>query len=364
MRSNWTRTFLLTTSVLGVAALPSTAFAACPEISFRLWQPTGETWYDGNDVIQIAPGQEGHIYVHVKGRSTPYSTSATIGYPQEFGLAGDAREVERRVRMQAQNNDDRSQGRIRFRTDETGQIQLGYRLSGIASPGTWSNVPDNCRTGAIAIAVGQGFVPGGRDGRGDGRGDDRGGRGGPPGDGRGGPGDGRGGGDRGRGDDRGGRGDWDRDGRGGRGGNTRGQAAENLVEILYEGILRRERAGEIDRGFVTQVERNGFSGLERVAISITASQEFQNEALRRTRALHGRIRNNSELYEALLLDIYGDLYGDGDPSRRDYDRDYRDLSACLSGGRNRSRSCEALGRSLINNPLFEDENVDLLEDVY
>ena len=88
------RSFAITT--LGLAATAQTVSADCPgQVFYRLWQPGGaETWYDAGEQIDIASGQEGHIYVHVRGRGdNRYGTSARIGYPGEFGLGGDAQEV-------------------------------------------------------------------------------------------------------------------------------------------------------------------------------------------------------------------------------------------------------------------------------
>lgn len=313
---------LLTTSLsifgLSIFGAAPAAYACQGEVFFRLWQPDGETWYDVGEVIQIAPGEEGHIYIHVKSRGdNPYSTAATIGYPREFGYQGDPFEVEKRVRMQAQNNDDRGQGRIRFRTNQQGQVQLGYRLNGVASPGSLQNVPRQCQTGVIPILVApwedeeeeEESPPPRRPGR----------------------------------------------------GNARREAAESLVTILYEGILRREDAGRIDEGFVRLVEREGLDGLEQVAITMTRSPEFRSEALRRTEAAHGRIRDADELYNTLLWDIYGYLYGDNEPSDEQAEADFDDLSNCLDG---RTRACDSLGSSLIQNELFEYDNSEYLEELY
>ncbi len=361
-------------AALGIAASAQSASAACEgQVYYRLWQPGGqETWYDAGQRIDIPSGAEGHIYVHVRGRGdNKYTTSARIGYPGEFGLGGDAHAVERSVKMQAQNNEDRSNGRIRFRADQPGQVQLGYEINGVTPPGNLSSVPGNCRTGPIPINVGGG---GGRnnDSRGndwdrDGRGNDRGGRGGN---------DGRGGG---RGDDRGG---WDNDrggrggndgrgGRGGRGGNDgrggRGgrdgswQSASNLVGLLYEGILRRDEAGQIDDGYVRLVQYEGLGGLFKVAGSMFKSQEFQQQSLKRIENEQGRMRDRDERVNALLWGIYGWLYGDSEPSEFRANGDYNLLDACFRGN---NRSCESLGSSIVENPLFQEANADDLDAVY
>lgn len=375
---------LLVPGALAFAVSPA-ALACEDQISFRLASGGGESWYDYGDTIPIAPGQDAQIYVHVQRGGNTASTNATIGYPREFGIEGDPFEVEKRVRMVAQNNDDRGQGRIRFRTDQTGTVQLGYRINSVSGGG----VPRGCGTGPITIAVGGGGGRGndggydrGRGGN-DGRGNDGGGRRGDDGGGRGrgddydrgGRGDDydRGG----RGNDGGGRGDYDRGGRGrGRydgGGFERGRrrggdferrgrnrsSAETLVAILYEGILRRDQAGQIDQGFVRLVQNDGIRGLEQVAISIARSPEFRTEAPRRTRAAHGRL-SNDEVVDQLLWDIYGYLYGDNEPNEDDYDDDYANLADCLQG---HQRACDAFGRDLVRNPLFLEDNAQYMRGI-
>jgi hypothetical protein len=350
------RSFAITT--LGLAATAQVASADCPgQVFYRLWQPGGaETWYDAGEQIDIASGQEGHIYVHVRGRGdNKYGTSARIGYPSEFGLGGDAHAVERSVKMQAQNGEDRSNGRIRFRADQPGQVQIGYQIEGIQG-GSLNNLPGNCRIGPIPINVGGGGGGGGRGNQGRGN------------EGRGGGRDNgwdRDGGGRGGGRDGGG---WDRDG-GGRGGGRDGgggrnpewQAAKGLVEMLYEGILRREEAGQVDDGYIRLVVNEGQEGLEKVAGSMFKSPEFQQQALRRIESEQGRMRDRDERMTALLWGIYSWLYGESEPNERRADQDYEMLDACFAGN---SRSCESLGRSIIANPLFEESNSEYLEALY
>ena len=60
------RTLVASAFVLVVSA-PS-AQACEGEVYIRLWQPGGyETWYDVGEEIEIASGEEGHIYIHVAG---------------------------------------------------------------------------------------------------------------------------------------------------------------------------------------------------------------------------------------------------------------------------------------------------------
>lgn len=325
-----------------VSIVSSSAARACDgEVFIRLWQPGGEeTWYDSGEEVEIQSGEEGHIYVHVKGRGdNTYTTSARIGYPGEFGYEGDARVVERSVKMQAQNNEDRGNGRIRFRADQPGLVYIGFQINGVTPPGSLNNVPRDCRVGYVPIRVQGGQNQGG--GRGDGGG-------------RGGRGDGGGWDDGGRG----GRGDG-----GGRGGgrNASRAAAESLVTLLYEGILRREDAGQLDSGFLRLAENEGLEGLQKVAISMLRSQEFQGQALRRIQNEQGRMNDADERISALLWAMYASLYGDAEPPERRSDQDFDLLSDCLDAN---NRACENLARSLISNPLFENANSDDLEALY
>ncbi len=337
---------LLAIGSLGLIASSQSAEAACEgQVFFRLWQQSGETWFDAGQEIQIQSGQQGHIYIHVKGRGQqPYTTNASVGYPGEYGYQGDALVVERSVRMQAQNGEDRNNGRIRFNADQQGLVYLGYRINGVTPPGSLNSVPGNCRVGAIPIRVVGAPNSGG--GRGDG------GRGG----GRGDNGDDYDRGDRGGGDDYG-RGD-----RGDNGGahSGRGNNARDLVVLLYEGILRREDAGQIDEGYVRLVQREGVEGLTQATISMLKSNEFHDQALRRTEAEHGRSRDREKLTDALLWDIYSDLYGRNEPQQRKVDQDYDDLASCLDG---RSRACDSLGRNLIGSRLFLESNSRLVRSL-
>lgn len=144
---------LLLFALLFLAAAPQ-AFACEGQIYIRVWQDGEDYWYEYGEEVDFVPGDQAHIYIHVQGRGeNTYTTSARIGYPEEFGYDGDARTVERSVKMQAQNNDDRNSGRIRFRADQPNLVYLGFQITGVASPGSLNNVPNNCRTGYIPIRV-------------------------------------------------------------------------------------------------------------------------------------------------------------------------------------------------------------------
>jgi len=138
-----------------IVASPRQAQACEGQVFIRVWQPGGEeTWYDVEEEVEIASGEEAHIYIHVAaGGDNTYTTAARIGYPEEFGYQGDARVVERSVKMQAQNNEDRSYGRIRFRANQVNLVYIGYEITGVARPGSLNNVPADCRVGYIPIRV-------------------------------------------------------------------------------------------------------------------------------------------------------------------------------------------------------------------
>jgi len=101
------------------AAPPAAAGPAnpCAPISFRSWQESGEKAHVYGQDIELFSGEEMHIYIQVLGADgKPHGTSAVIGYPGEFGFGGNALEVLKKVRMEAQNAADRQYGRIRFRS--------------------------------------------------------------------------------------------------------------------------------------------------------------------------------------------------------------------------------------------------------
>ena len=107
-------------SALLMAALSSPAAVAagpCSEIQYRLWQEDEVSWFEHGETVEVLEGEEAHLYLHVRGKgSTPYSASADMGYPSAFQLGGDAYQVRRHLKMEAQDSSDRRAGRIRFRT--------------------------------------------------------------------------------------------------------------------------------------------------------------------------------------------------------------------------------------------------------
>ena len=303
-----------------LAALAGPASArTCNDLEFRLWQKKGVSWYGPNEKITIRSGEEGHIYLHVRNpNGGHYSLSANIGYPHNFGLDGDARRVREHVRMEAQSNEDKRMGRIRLHAEKPGVTWLGYRVTGGNQGNKTKTLPAKCNTGPIRIEV-----------------------------------LGRGGGNGGGGGD---------DGRPGDGQGTARAAAVDLVELLYDGLLRRPRHGGDSEAFVDQVYRDVRSGSLYVASEMLKSDEFRYEALRRTESRHGR-RSNDELQRLLLDDIYRDLYGRETPPRNEYEEDRRDLEDCLNSRRGGRDACERLGNNLVGNRLFYEEHGDLIDAI-
>lgn len=303
---------------VGMAVLPlasSASAADCPAVKYRLWQKDGFSWYDHGETVEIEQGTEGHLYLHVRGKGpTPYSTSAEIGYPSAFKLGGDSYRVREHLRMNQQNAEDLRAGRIRFTAEKPGTVHLGYELKSAKPPGDLGVLRRGCRVDRVAIRVlGDGPVAGDRD-------DDR--------------------------DDR----------------EAAPQAAaREIVEVLYRGLLRRERHGEDSRSFVDQVERNGRRGIEAVAESIMTSSEFRYKALERTEDQRAeRSRDLAELRQWLLQDMYRDLYGHLEPSSREVEDDLEDLDACLSSERYSEEACSRLASNLVTHRLFEERYRDEL----
>lgn len=323
------KTLLCTTALalcLGAGAAQAQS-NACNDISYRLWQAGTNTWFNYNEPVVIKPGTEGHLYVQVEGqKGNPYKTRATIGYPGDFGFSGRARDVVRHVRMSAQNAEDRAEGRIRFFAEQPGTVDLGYRLDGVHPPGELRTVARRCQVDRVRIQVGRGAGQ-----RGDRRGD--------------------------RPSER------PAERPSGTRLSDREAAADDLVRLLYRGILRRERAGNIEPSFVDQVLNRGLDGLGMVAETMTLSEEFRYQALERTEAEHGKGHDLADLRDLLLTDIYRSLYGYVEPSRRDREEDLRYLDGCLSGSRRSAEACGRLGNSLLRSGLFYERHQEKIDYV-
>lgn len=297
------------------AALPALA-QQCSELEFRLWRKDqGPTWYSHGETLEVKPGEEVHLYIHQRGRSanSHYTTSADVGYPANFGGREDSRRVREHIRMSAQNGEDKRSGRIRFVAEKPGNTRLGYRITGVKSPGDLNRIGRDCRTGLVNITVlGRTSRPApGPSPR--------------------------------------------------PGGVTPGDAANELVDILYRGLLRRERQASDPDTFVRQTLQFGKNGLEKIAETMLASDEFRYEALKRVDSRRGSRGDLESLRSSLLDGMYRDLYGYLTPDRRDREADLDDLELCLSDSRGGYEACGRLGRNLIDSSLFYEQNQELID---
>ncbi len=88
------------------------------------------------------------------------------------------------------------------------------------------------------------------------------------------------------------------------------EAAEQLVVLLYYGLLRRKIVDQFDQGYVEVVERDKRAGIEKIAETIFESHEFRESAFRRAEERHGTPRRGGKAVTELLLgDFYLALYG-------------------------------------------------------
>jgi hypothetical protein len=303
------------------AALPAASASAagapagCREqITYRLWNEDTDraTEHPYGDDIEVESGAHLHLYVQALGQSEkPLGASATIGYPGEFGFGGTVLETLKRLRMEAQNAADRQYGRIRFTADQEGGTSLGYRIEGVDSPGSLERLAQGCRVGQVnftvlpkkaapAVVEPQAIAP--------------------------------------------------------------REAAEQLVVLLYYGLLRRKIVDQVDQSYVEWVDQRHLKGLEQVAETIFESREFRDSAFRRAEERHGPMKRGGKATTELLLgDIYSALYGRARPPQADVRRDLEDLDVCLKGKSWVVETCGRLGRTLVANPLFYKQNQDLVD---
>ncbi len=312
--------------ILGLSLTsPAAAAATTPadkckgQISYRLWQEAGEKLVAYGGDVEVLSGQQAHLYIQVAGQEATGAagqtkaggTSATIGYPGEFGFGGTAKEVLRHVRMEAQNAADRQYGRIRFSTLAEGGTYLGYRIDTVDPPNQLSRVPEPCRVGQVMIhVVAPQQIPA----------------------------------------------DVEPTIIAPR------EAAEQLVVLLYYGLLRRRIVDQFDSGYVEMVLLKGRVGIAEVAKTIFQSNEFRESALRRAEERHGAPkRGTTPLPELLLGDLYSALYGRSRPTKNELRADLEDLEICLKGHPRYIETCGRLGAQLVNHPFFYDHNKDLIE---
>ena len=323
---------LLAAGLLGMAAEPAAAQAPaaappaapappaagpanpCAPISFRSWQESGEKAHVYGQDIELFSGEEMHVYIQVLGADgKPHGTSAVIGYPGEFGFGGNALEVLKKVRMEAQNAADRQYGRIRFRSAEPGGASLGYRIEAVDAPGQLSRLPEACRVGQLNILVQPPRAPVSLEPE----------------------------------------------------AISPREAAEQLVVLLYYGILRRKIVDQFDQSYVEMVQKQSRAGIEQIAETIFESKEFRESAYRRAEERHGTPRRGGKsLTELLLGEMYDALYGRrGQPPTADVRRDLEDLDICLKGKAYVIETCGRLGRTLVGRQLFYDHNRDLIDSL-
>ncbi len=317
------RNAILALALLVVAGAPALEAQRC-DTRYRLWQDGNNTYYNYGQVITLAVGEKADLYIHShRSRSAdPYSAAADIGAPTAFGVGGQRpQDVSRVLRLE---NHDPRKGKISFTAIAAGETALGYQIVDVVDPGRLEDVPRNCRIGQVRITVT------GRSNRV--LADPRGGGHAPPPPAVGSPND----------------------------------AAHQLISGLYVGILRRGQAEARDYpdSFFDQVQRGGLSGLISIAQDMTASPEFRNGALSRTRAALQRSGvaagslSQGALESQLLADISQSLYGGelhGDMRQLLTSK----LSSCLAG-RGGDAICRQLGRDLLSQRQYYDRHRDLL----
>ena len=296
-------------------ALPAPGGAADCDVKFRLWQQGENTYYDHGEPLVLQRGEKADLYIHVKSRSrNPFSTSADIGAAADFRVGSQRqRDVNRVLKLRGH---DARKGKVSLEAVAGGETALGYRITAVAKPGRLQDVARDCRTGQVRITVedAQGIVD-------------------PP------P----------------------------SGSASAGEAAQQLITDLLIGILR-QRPSEVDDDYPNEwfdwVQASGLDGLVEVAEILTASAEFHDAAIPRTRAAlsregistHGLSRR--QLEEHLLEDICESLYGNLVPNEYTLERLANTLGACLAGGQ--LGSCQRLGRDLLNQREYAEHNRRLL----
>jgi hypothetical protein len=291
--------------LLLVTALPAIADPCRGHLVFRSWsQDRGEASFEVGQAVEAQAGENVHLYLFARAKgATSYPTVATIGYPNEFGFKESMAQVLPHVRMEAQNEEDKGTGRIRFRAEAPGETALGFLIEDVVKPGRIDQLPQACRKGRVRVSV---VAP-------------------PPPPAPVAPGPAL----------------------------SAEDAARQLVSLLYTGLLRRAGARQLDESFVVEVQQRHHEGLRKVAEIMLESQEFRTDALTRTRERYPRIKDPGRLRESLLLDIYRSLYGPADPPRGKLEEDLEDLDLCFSGKTWQIETCGRLGRRLVTSPLFD-----------
>lgn len=285
---------------------PARAQSCRGEVVFRLWQPDrGVTSFELGREVEIETGREAHLYVHVRGSSTgSYATQASFGYPYEFGFVLREKEVLRHVRMEAQTDQDRLEGKIRFTAQEVGSTKIAYRIDDVPLPGRIDGVPPLCRVAEVTLKVLAPALPKIE---------------------------------------------------------TRSpiQAAQDLLAMIERSFLGRG-AGPIAPEQVAEVLKGGQATLARRAGEWLQSPEFRRAAL--VHLEKGRKKDPATARRTLLFDLYHGLYGPVEPDRGRIEEDLEDLEFCLASSDKKAlATCSRFGRNLVNHPLFAGRNRALLE---
>lgn len=297
--------------LLGTAAQAS---AACDDVIYRLWQKgKDDRYFAFGEEIVVEKGREVHLYINYRSQSrNPFSTTAEIGYPSRFGVPGDKpRDISHRLALQTQNDKDRANGRMILTPKAAGSTTLGYRIVALTPPGKLDQVPQACRTGTVRLKIVDGKATR------------------PPEDAV----------------------------------DKPREAADRLVVLLYQGLLRRETVRDYPESQVEMVLDSGHQGVIELAVVMTGSPEFRDEVRKRTIAAHASLDASSSeglIFEQLLSDIYRSLYGASSVARPEHERNREDLAGCLASSRRRANACERLARGLVGHELFLSQQAELL----
>ncbi len=317
------RTIAVLNSIIATLALLIVAGsleAANCRTRYRIWQDGENTYFKHGETIVMTVGEKADLYIHAypSGGEHPYSAAADIGSANAFGVGG-RQDVSRYLRLADHQP---AKGKVSLRAVGAGKTALGYHITGVASPGSLSAVPKDCRTGRINITVQ----------------------------------------------------------------NQRQQqqtrrvpeppiqpvsandAAHQLIVQLYTGILRRSAsaAENYPNGYFDQVQRGGLQGLISIAETMTSSPEFRNQSLARTSealarsGVSTRGLGRAVLENQLLTDMFTSLYGPGSEPYADARRRMASyLSGCITGPG--TDSCRRLGRDLLTQPQYQNRNRNLLQ---
>jgi len=144
-------------SMLGLVLLlgAGTAQGANCPLRFRVWEGGGDAWFEPGEIVQVSatePRPRLGVYLNV-GRHNVVA-EAEWGFPRDFGFKSvRAAEVAEHLRFVRQNDRDIEAGRLRFTTEAPGETRLGYRIVGVAEPGSLTQLPEACLVGEVRIEV-------------------------------------------------------------------------------------------------------------------------------------------------------------------------------------------------------------------